>query len=129
MKYIITISIIVLISCIGLKNISNELVGKWECYHKELEDGTTKSTDSFSEEEFEYSCDGLIIELKSDFTGSQSIGDLNYFFKYQRNDSILELGTRSYIIEKLTNTELIIRNYDPKRINLSNFRTKFKKQE
>ena len=129
MKYIITISIIILISCIGLKNISNELVGKWECYHKELEDGTTKSTDSFSEEEFEYSCDGLIIELKSDFTGSQSIGDLNYFFKYQRNDSILELGTRSYIIEKLTNTELIIRNYDPKQINLSNFRTKFKKQE
>lgn len=129
MKYIITISIIILTSCIGLKNVSNELVGKWECYHKELEDGTTKSTDLFSEEEFEYSCDGLIIELKSDFSASHSIGDLNYFFKYKRKDSILELGTRSYIIEKLTKTELVIRDYDSDGTNISNFRQKFKKIE
>jgi hypothetical protein len=129
MKYIITISIIILISCIGFKNISNDLVGKWECNHKELKNGITKSTDLFSEEEFEYSCDGLIIELKSDFTGSHSIGDLNYFFKYKINDSILELGTRSYIIEKLTKTELIIRDYDSDGTNISNFRQKFKKIE
>ena len=67
MKYISTISIIIFTSCIGMKNVSNELVGKWECYHKELEDGTTKSKDLFSGEEFEYSCDGITIELNSDF--------------------------------------------------------------
>ena len=85
MKYLFTISIIILTSCISLKNTSNELVGKWECYHKELEDGTTKSTDLFSGEEFEYSCDGLIIELKSDFTGSESIGEDS--FEYKKTDN------------------------------------------
>jgi len=126
MKYIITISIIILTSCIGLKNVSNELVGKWECYHKELEDGTTKSTDLFSGEEFEYSCDGITIELNSDFTG---IDDTGIKFKYQKNDSILNLGNRNYIIEKLTKTELVIRDYDSDGTNLSNFRKKFKKIE
>jgi|SRR5690606_8520756 len=127
MKHIITISIIILTSCVGLKNVSNELVGKWECYHKELEDGTTKSTDLFSGEEFEYSCDGLIIELKSDFTGSESIGGIS--FEYKKTDSILNLGNRNYVIEKLTKTELVIRDYDSDGTNLSNFRQKFKKIE
>ena len=127
MKYLFTISIIILTSCISLKNTSNELVGKWECYHKELEDGTTKSTDLFSEEEFEYSCDGLIIELKSDFTGSESIGEDS--FEYKKTDSILNLGNRNYVIEKLTKTELVIRDYDSNGTNLSNFRQKFKKIE
>ena len=126
MKYIITLSIIILTSFIGLKNVSNELVGKWKCYHKELEDGTTKSTD-FDGNEFEYSCGGLIIELKSDFTGSESIGGLN--FKYKKNDSILKLGNRNYVIEKLTKTELVIRDYDSDRTNLWNYRQKFKKIE
>ena len=126
MKHIITISIIILTSCVGLKNVSNELVGKWECYHKELEDGTTKSTD-FDGNEFEYSCSGLIIELKSDFTGSESIGGLN--FKYKKNDSILNLGNRNYVIEKLTKTELVIRDYDSDGTNLWNYRQKFKKIE
>ena len=127
MKYIITLSIIILTSCIALKNESNELVGKWECYQKELEDGTTKSTNLFSGEEFEYSCDGLIIELKSDFTGSESIGGIT--FEYKKNDSILNLGNRNYVIEKLTNTELVIRDYDSDGTSLSNFRQKFKKIE
>ena len=126
MKYIITISIIILTSCIGLKNVSNELVGKWECYHKELEDGTTKSTDLFSGEESEYSSDGITIELNSDFTG---IDDTGIKFKYQKNDSILNLGNRNYVIEKLTKTELVIRDYDSDGTNLSNFRKKFKKIE
>ena len=126
MKYIITISIIILSSCIGLKNISNELVGKWECYHKELEDGTTKSVDAFSGKECEYSCDGITIELNSNFTG---VDDTGIKFKYQKKDSILTLGNRSYILEKLTKTELVIRNYDPNGISLSNFRTKFRTQE
>ena len=116
-----------LASCLNLQDNSNDLIGQWECYHKELEDGTTKSTDLFSGEEFEYSCDGLIIELKSSFTGSESIGGLS--FKYQRNDSILNLGNRNYIIEKLTKSELIIRDYNSDGINISNFRQKFKKKE
>lgn len=127
MKYLFTISIIILTSCISLKNTSNELVGKWECYHRELEDGTTKSTDLFNGEEFEYSCDGLIIELKSDFTGSESIGKKT--FEYKKTDSILNLGNRNYVIEKLTKTELVIRDYDSNGTNLSNFRQKFKKIE
>ena len=126
MKYIITILIIILSSCVGLKNVSNELVGKWECYHKELEDGTTKSTDLFSGEEFEYSCDGITIELNSDFTGTDDTG---VKFKYQKKDSILNLGNRNYVIEKLTKTELVIRDYDSDGTNLSNFRKKFKKIE
>ena len=126
MKYIITISIIILTSCNVLKNGSNELVGKWECYHKELDDGTTKSTD-IEGNEFEYSCGGLILELKSDLTGYESIGGLN--FKYKKNDSILNLGNRNYVIEKLTKTELVIRDYDSEGINLWNYRQKFKKIE
>ncbi len=127
MKILTIFTITFLTSCLNLQNNSNDLIGKWECYHKELEDGTTKSTDLFSEEEFEYSCDGLILELKSDFTGLESIGGLN--FKYQRKDSILNLGNRNYIIEKLTKTELVIRDYDSGGINISNFRQKFKKIE
>ena len=114
-------------SLLNPKNHSNDLFGKWECYHKELEDGTTKSTDLFSGEEFEYSCDGLIIELKSDFTGSESIGGLT--FEYKKTDSILNLGNRNYVIEKLTKTELVIRDYDSDGTNISNFRQKFKKIE
>lgn len=106
-------------------NNANNLIGKWKCYHKELENGTTKSVNSFSGKEFEYSCKGLIIELKFDFTGLESINGLN--FKYQRNDSILKLGNRNYIIEKLTKNKLVIRDYDSEGINISNFRKKFEK--
>lgn len=52
-------------SLLNPKNHSNDLFGTWECYHKELEDGTTKSTD-FDGNEFEYTCEGLI-ELKIRF--------------------------------------------------------------
>lgn len=110
---------------LNLQTNSNELIGEWECYHKELEDGTTKSTDLFSGEEFEYSCDGLSIKLNSDFSGTESIGGLK--FKYVINDSILSLGNRNYVIEKLTKTELIIRDYNSEGFNILNFRQKFKK--
>ncbi len=115
-----------LASCLNLQDNSDYLIGKWECYHKELEDGITKSIDAFSGKEFEYSCDGITFELNSDFTG---VDDTGIKFKYQKKDSILTLGNRSYIIEELTKTQLVIRNYDPKGINIYNFRTKFKKQE
>jgi len=127
MKYLIAILIIVLTSCVGLKIVSNELIGKWKCYHKELEDGTTKNTDLFSGEEFEYSCDGLIIELRSDFTGWESLGEQR--FKYELKDSILTLGNRFYVVELLNKKEMIIRNYDPKGLSISNFRQKFKRIE
>jgi len=127
MRTLITIIIAFLTSCINLQGNSNDLIGKWECYHKELKDGTTKSVDAFSGEEFEYSCDGLIIELKSDFTGSESIGGIT--FEYKKNDSILSLGNRNYVIEKLTQTELVIRDYDSDGTNVSNFRQKFKRIE
>ena len=127
MKTLIIYTLTFLASCLNFLTNSNDLIGKWECYHKELEDGTTNSTDLFGGEKFEYSCSGLIIELKSDFTGSESIGGMS--FKYERNDSILKLGNRKYIIEKLTKTELIIRDYNSDKINFSNFRQKFKKKE
>ena len=125
MKYLIIFTISILSSAMNLNNSTNELIGKWKCYHKELEDGTTKNTDFFSGEEIEYSCDGLILDLKPDFTGSESIGGLN--FKYIRKDSILSLGNRSYIIEKLTENELVFRDFDSDGTNLYNYRRKFKK--
>ncbi len=126
MKTLTIIIITFLASCMILQDNSNNLIGKWECYHKELEDGTTKSIDIFNGEEFEYSCHGITIELNSDFTGFDNTG---IKFKYQKKDSILTLGNRSYVIEKLTKTQLVIRNYNPKGTNIYNFRTKFRKQE
>ena len=127
MKTLTIIIITFLASNLNFQSNPNDLIGKWECYHKELEDGTTKSTDLFSGEEFEYSCNGLIIELKSDSTGTESIGGLN--FKYQKKDSILYLGNRNYIIEKLTKTELVIKDYNSNGTNIFNYRQKFKKTE
>jgi hypothetical protein len=69
MRYIITLSIMILISRISLKNVSNELAENWERYERENEGGITKSIDAVSVEEFEYSCERLIIELKPDFKG------------------------------------------------------------
>ncbi len=126
MKTLIIFSLTFLASCLILQNSSNDIIGKWECYHKELEDGTTKGTDLFSGEEYEYSCNGLIIELKADFTGSESIGGLS--FKYEKNDSILKLGDRSYIIELLDKNKLQIRDYSTDKTDLSGgWRRKFKK--
>ena len=109
----------------NLQKDSNDLVGKWECHHMEKEDGTRKSTDAFSGKEFEYSCHGLILELNSDSTGTESLGGLK--FKYVRNDSILKLGNRNYIIEKLNKSELVLRDYDLNGTNIFNYRQKFKK--
>ena len=127
MKTLIIFTLTFLASCLNFQNFSDDLIGKWECYHKELEDGTTKSTDLFSGKEFEYSCDGLIIEFNSDLTGSESIGGLS--FKYERNDSILKLGNRNYIIEKLTKTELVIIENNSDGLDLQKFRQKFKRTE
>ena len=126
MKTLIPI-IIILISSLSLKFDSDKLVGKWQCYHKEQEDGTTKSISLFSGEEFEYSCDGLIIDLKSDGTGWESQGKLT--FKYRLIDSVLNMGNRYYIVELLSEKELILRDYDPDDIALFNYRSKFKRME
>ena len=114
-------------SILTLQNNSDDLVGKWKCYHKELEDGTTKSMDLFSGKEFEYSCDGLIINLKSDSTGWESLGEQS--FKYELKDSILTLGNRFYVVELLSKKELILRDYEPDGLSISNFRQKFKRIE
>ena len=127
MKTITLFILTILASFLNFQSSSNDLIGNWKCYHIELEDGTTKSTDAFSGKEFEYSCEGLTLILKPDFTGTESIGGLN--FKYQRKDSILSLGNRNYIIEKLTKTQLVIRDYDSNGTNLFNFRQKFKRTE
>lgn len=124
MKFL-AIIIAFLSSLINFQDNSNHLIGKWECYHKELEDGNTKSVDAFSGEEFEYTCDGVTIQLNSNFTG---VDDTGIKFKYQKNDSILILGNRNYVIEELTKTQLVIRDYNPKRTNIYNFRRKFRKQ-
>jgi len=125
MKTLVFITIFFLASFLNVQNDSNDLFGRWECYHKELEDGTTKSTELFSGEVSEISCDDLIIELKPDYTGSESIGGIT--FKFTMNDSILTLGNRYYVIEKLSISELVIRDFDSERNNLFNYRQKFKK--
>ncbi|MEP2935775.1 MAG: hypothetical protein ABJM06_14820 [Gilvibacter sp.] len=119
------LAIFILFSFQISNSLQEGLVGTWECYHKEKEDGTTKSTDLFTGEEFEYSCNGLSLEFNSDFSGVESLNGLA--FNYSLKDSILTIGNRTYILELLDDTEMVMRNYDPKGISLSGFRTKFKR--
>ena len=123
MKLFSALILFILASCINYQDNSDNLIGKWQCYHREFEDGTTTGID-LGGKEFEYSCDEITIELKSDLTGFDNTG---LKFRYQKKDSILTLGNRSYIIEELTNKELIIRDYDPSGISTRFFRSKFKK--
>jgi len=128
MKILTTFTVLFFcISSFNFQNRKNDLIGKWACYHKELEDGTTNNTDIFSGKKFKYSCDGLTIELKSNLTGWESMGELN--FKYELKDSILTLGNRLYVVELLNKKELIIRDYKPDGLSISNFRQKFTKIE
>jgi hypothetical protein len=124
MKSLITV--LFFLACFTFQDTSEYLFGTWECYHKELEDGTTTNVDPFSGKEFEYSCEGITLKLNSDATGIDGTG---IKFNYQKKDSILTLGTRKYIIEKLTNTRMVLREYDPRGMSFKNFRTKFKKQD
>lgn len=127
MKLTTVFTLIFLASCINLQDNSRDIVGKWQCYHRELEDGTTKSVDLFSGKEFEYTCDRLILELKQNLTGTESLNGLN--FQYRLHDSILSLGNRKYIVEKLTKAELVLRDYDSEGLRITTFRNKFKKVE
>ena len=121
------IPIIILISSLGLKFNSDTLVGKWQCYHIEQEDGATKTIALFSGKETEYSCNGLTLDLKSDGTGWESQGELT--FKYELKDTVLTLGNRYYVVELLNEQELILRDYDPNEMSLFNYRQKFKRIE
>lgn len=127
MKIFIIISLFVLASCQGLQTNSHELEGKWECYHEELEDGTTRSTDIFTGEEFEYTCKGQIFDLKSGGTGWESLSEQN--FKYSLKDSILSLGIRFYIVESLNKKEMTLLDYDPNESYIFRFRRKYKRLE
>ncbi|WP_421877361.1 hypothetical protein [Marinoscillum sp.] len=116
-----------LISLTQLKAQRSELlIGTWNCYHKELEDGTTSGTD-FMGQEFTYSCNDLTLELKDDGTGSESQGGLK--FEYVLKDSLLQLGNRVYVIELLNKQELVIRDYDPEEMKLSVYRQKFRREQ
>jgi len=99
------------------------LIGSWECYHKELEDGETGENRTLDGRP--YSCDDLKITLGSDLTGTESSGGLE--FKYSIKDSLLYLGNRVYVIEKLEKQKLILRDYDPDKVKLAVFRRKFQK--
>ena len=127
MKKLSALIILILISCTSVKTSSLSLVGKWKCYHKELQDGTTKSTDLFSGKEFDYSCKKLIIELKSNLTGTESIDEQS--FKYDFKDSILTPGSRLYIVESLSEKELILRDHKPDGLSFSIFRHKLERIE
>ncbi len=106
--------------------ISGELLtGTWNCYHKELEDGTTSGTD-FMGQEFEYSCDGLTLELRDNGIGTESQGGLEFQFAVQ--DSLIQLGNRIYVIELLNKQELVLLDYDPEQMKLSVYRQKFRKE-
>ena len=127
MKNLILILPIVFLSFLNLKVQKDGLVGKWNCFHKEFQDGTSKSTDLFSGEEFELNCTGLVIELKSDGTGWESLGEQN--FRYKIRDSILTLGNRSFIVELVNENQLVLRDYSPNGLLTSDFRQKFKRIE
>lgn len=104
---------------------SDMLTGTWNCYHKELEDGTTFGTDLMGQE-FTYSCNDLTLELRGDGTGTESQGGLK--FEYAVKDSLLQLGNRIYVIELLNKQELVIRDYDPEEMKLSIYRQKFRRK-
>ncbi|GAB3341117.1 hypothetical protein GCM10027429_29090 [Marivirga atlantica] len=123
----ILIAIIFIFSSIQLNAQNTDklklLIGSWECYHKELEDGETGENMTLDGQP--YSCDDLTISLSSDLTGTESGGGLE--FMYSIKDSLLYLGDRIYVIEQLEKQNLILRDYDPDQDKLSVFRRKFKK--
>ena len=131
---LLILSVIFLNSCSEIQNTPNSHVGTWECYHKELKDGTTKSKDIFTGEESEYSCDGFILVLNADSTAKELKNDLN--LKYKRNNSIItmsiqvaghSIGDNQYVIEKLTDTELILTDYDTTGTRLFGYRKKYRR--
>lgn len=103
---------------------TQNLTGKWECYHKEKGSRETKSVDLFSGEEFSFSCDGLIFEFNDDSTGVDLRVDEP--FRFTLKDSVLTFGSRKYLIEKHTRNLLIFKEYDTD-IYPDRFRYKFRR--
>ena len=103
----------------------NPFVGKWKCYHKELENGSTG--EEFTFDGNPYTCNGFTIELKSDLTGIES--ELDLTFSYEYNDSLLRIGNQIYFVELINSEELIIKDYKPNTSPLFIFRQKFKKMD
>jgi len=101
----------------------NPFIGKWKCYQKELENGSTGEDVTFNGKP--YSCNNFTIELNSDLSGIES--ELNLTFSYEFNDSLLRIGNRIYFVELIDREELIIRDYKPNASPLTIFRQKFKK--
>jgi hypothetical protein len=103
----------------------NPFVGKWKCYHRELENGSTGEEFTFDGKP--YSCNDFTLELKSDMTGIES--ELELTFSYEYNDSLLRIGNQVYFVELINSKELIIKDYKPNASPLTIFRQKFKKIE
>jgi len=116
--------IILLISTVAFGQITkDQLVGSWQCYHLELENGDTGEELTFDGKP--YTCD-VIIDLRSNMTGIESSGGID--FQYALQDSILMLGNRYYKIESLTKSELILLDKpSPNPFSLANYRQKFNK--
>jgi len=132
--YIYLLILVGFASCAETPKKTYSHLGTWECYHKELDDGTTISKNIFTGEEFEYSCDGFTLVFKADSTATELKNDLN--LKYVRNDSIItmsiqvaghSMGDNQYIIEKLTDTELILTDYDTTGSKLFGYRKKYRR--
>lgn len=122
---IISIFISLSLSC-SSQTSSDLIIGEWTCYHKELEDGNTG--EDYTLDGKPYSCDELTIRLSEDNVGWESMGDSE--FRYQLNDSILTLGNRRYVVEKLNSEKLILRDLKSETSLISQgFRQKFRRIE
>ena len=92
---------IVTFSCNSQNTASVE--GTWKCIKKETKDGNDGSNLTFTGQP--YTC-RVNITLLAQGNGIEN--NANEKFKYSLKDSILTLGNRQYIIEKLNKTTLVI---------------------
>ncbi|SMP00861.1 hypothetical protein SAMN06265375_10123 [Muriicola jejuensis] len=123
MRMLISLVIVILVSWLTTQTGNEKLVGKWQCYHEDLEDDTTTGRDIFTDQEFEFSCNGMIIQLNSDLTGWEALGEQE--FVYKLIDSILRMGSRYYVVELLTEKQMILRDHDPDSLSLFYYRRKY----
>jgi len=125
-KIVLIIIVFFLISSFQKKELK-KLLGIWTCFHKELKDGTTKSED-FDGNEFTLSCDGVSFKLSKGNNGIEYTHNSKFKYKITK-DSILNLGNRKYIIEELTDSILVLRDYSADGLGIYVFRNKYRKTQ
>jgi hypothetical protein len=123
MKTIFIFLMVIGLTRVNAQIVTDNFVGKWKCYHIELEDGNTGEDLTFDGKP--YSCQGLVLELRSNKTGHESINDLEFTYSFQ--DSLVQIGSRVYKIEKLTTDEMILLDHNTSGLSFS-FRQKFRKE-